>query len=97
MALTFDPTNINSFFDWMFHSLDTQLFGHVGITLYFLLFLVVALVFFFNANKFTATGFVAVFLIGLGSYGYTIVGWIAPLGAMMGGLVLGLAMYSIFS
>lgn len=91
-----DLTNINSFFDWLFHVGDVTLLGGVGLMMIVLLVLVFGLLMFFNATKFTAFGFLASLLLGFGYFGYSIVGWIAPVGAMIAGLLLGLAFIKIF-
>lgn len=87
--------DINSFFDWFFHSADIELFGNVGIMIIFIVLISFSLLMFFNANRFASLGFLAVTIIGLGYYGYTTVGWLAPLGALIGGLMLGLAIIKL--
>jgi hypothetical protein len=91
MTIPLDMTNINSFFDWIFHSLDVDLFGAVGIMMLILILIVFAILMFFNANKFTVFGFMATLLLAMGWFGYTIVGWIAPVAAIIAGLLLGVA------
>jgi hypothetical protein len=95
MSIPVDLTDTNSIFDWMFHSLDTNLFGAVGIMMLLLIIIVFAILMFFNANKFTMFGFMASMLFAMGWFGYTIVGWIAPVGAILAGLLLGGAMIKI--
>ena len=91
MTVPLDTTTYNGFFDWIFHTLDVNLFGAVGIMMLFLIILVFALLMYFNANKFVVFGFMASLLLAFGIYGYSIIGWIAPVGAMLAGLLLGLA------
>jgi len=90
-TIPIDQTNINSFFDWMFHTADITLFGAVGVMMIVLLIGVFGILMFFNANKFTIFGFMATVLLAFGYFGYTIVGWIAPVGALIAGLLLGIA------
>jgi hypothetical protein len=91
MTIPLDHTSINSFFDWIFHTADITLFGSVGVMLIVLLIMFFTILTFVNANKFTIFGFMASILLAFGYFGYTIVGWIAPLGALLAGLLLGLA------
>lgn len=95
MTIPVDSTNINSFFDWLFHTADITLFGGVGLMMIIILMLVFSLLMFFNANKFTAFGFLASVLLAFGYFGYSIVGWVAPVGAMIAGLLLGIAFIKI--
>jgi len=90
-----DLTSGNGFFDWLFHNADVSLFGNVGIMMIVLIAVIFGILMIFNANRFTVIGFIASLLIGLGYFGYTIVGWIAPLGALIAGLLLGIAVISI--
>jgi hypothetical protein len=96
MSVPVDYTNIESTLGWMFHSVDVDLFGSTGIMLLFLILIIFVLLMFFNANRFTTIGFMATLLIALGFFGYSIVGWIAPVGAILAGLVLGIIFIKIF-
>ncbi len=96
MTAIVDFSSVNGFFDWIFNSFNVDLFGSVTITVLLLLFITFSILMFFNANKFTVFGFMCSLLMGFGFYGYSIVGWIAPLGAMLAGLLLGLAFIRIF-
>lgn len=91
-----DFTTFNGPIDWLFHSFDTQLFGHVGIMLGFLIITIFIILMLHNPNRFTAFGFLGSLLLALGIYGYTIVGWIAILGAMLIGLLMGIALIFTF-
>ena len=84
-------SSINALFDWVMTSLDTNLFGAVGIACLMFLAIIFGLLVFMNANRFALFGFMSVTLLAFGVYGYTFFGWIAPLGALLAGLLLGLA------
>jgi hypothetical protein len=94
--VTMDFSSVNGFFDFVFHSFDTSVFGNTLFMILFLLIIVFALLTFFNANRFTTIGFISCLLMAFGFYGYGLIGWIAPLGAMLAGLALGLAFIKIF-
>lgn len=97
MTLPIDFTSIDSVLNWLFHTGDIVLFGNAGYMIVFLLIMIFALLMLFNANKFTAFGFMSSLLLAMGIYGYQIVGWIAPAGAMIAGLLLGIAFIKVFS
>jgi hypothetical protein len=94
---TMDWSSINGFFDFFFHSFDTSVFGNTYLMIVFILGVFFLLLTFFNANRFTVIGFLSCVLMAFGFYGYGLVGWIAPIGAMLAGLALGLAFIRIFS
>jgi hypothetical protein len=96
MIIPLDATNANSWFDWVFHTLDVELFGAVGVMFFFILIGVFTILMLFNANKFTVLGFMGSLMLALGWYGYSIVGWIAPFGALIMGLLIGMAFIKMF-
>lgn len=96
MSFPIDFSTINSPIDWLFHSFDTQLFGHVGVMMLFLIAVMFVILMYFNPNRFTVFGFMTSLLLAMGFFGYTIVGWVAILGAMLAGLLLGTAFIILF-
>lgn len=91
-----DFTSVASILDSLFSALDSTLFGNVGIMVVFLIAAVMLLLVLFNANRFTVIGFLASLLLAFGTYGYTTIGWIAPLGAIFMGLMLGIVFIKLF-
>jgi len=92
-----DLTTINGFFDFFLHGLDQYLFGSIALSVILILLFIFLLLTFFNANKFTAFGFMSCGFLAMGIYGYSFFGWIAPLGAILAGLLLGLAFVRILN
>lgn len=91
-----DWSTFNGPLDWIFHSFDSQLFGAVGVMMIFLIVALFAALMFMNANKFTVFGFMGSLLLAMGYYGYSIIGWIAPLAAVLMGLILGIGFILAF-
>lgn len=95
MTIPIDMSSGNGVFDWLFHSADVYLFGSVGLMVFAILAGIMLLLMFFNANRFTVIGFMGSVMLALGIYGYTIVGWIAPVGAMIAGLLFAVAFIKV--
>lgn len=92
-----DFTNLGSIIDLLFSSFDTSIFGSVTVMVLFIIFIVFALLMFFSANRFTVGGFMASFMLALGYYGYTAIGYIAPLGLLIAGAIMFIALMRIFN
>lgn len=95
MTIPINFLDINSVFGWILGSLDTNLFGMIGMSALFILAIVFALLVFINANRFALIGFMSTTLFALGVFGYTFFGWIGALGALLAGLLLGMAIVKI--
>lgn len=91
-----DFTSLASIIEYMFGTLDTTIFGSVNIMIIAIFLVVFLLLMLFSANRFTIGGFVASLLLALGYYGYTSFGWIAPLGLLIAGAILFMAIIAIF-
>jgi len=86
---------MNGFFDFFLHGLDQYLFGNIALAGVVILASIFLLLTLFNANKFTALGFLSCAFLAMGIYGYAFFGWIAPLGALLAGLMLGIAFVKV--
>jgi hypothetical protein len=89
-------TSVGGFVETIFSSLEQGVFGSTA--LMFLFLLIVASIFLFRMgmSRFAVMGFGMVLLLGLATYGYTYIGWLAGLVALLLGVLLWFLYSKIF-
>lgn len=83
-----DVTSVNGVFDWVFRTLESNIAGSIGLMLLFIAVALLFLLFLMKAGRFVVVGFMSVLFIGLASYGYTYINWLAGLAFVAVGLML---------
>ena len=92
-----DVTQINGLFDYVFDFIGQDLFGSIGLFMLFLIAVFVVMAFVMGAGKIFVVAMGGVLFIGLTTFGFVYIGWLAGLGFVLAGIILGYIILRLFT
>lgn len=92
-----DVNSVGGIFNFVFSFFDTSFLGSLAIMSLCLMIALIVLLFLMRAGRFVVVGFMAVLWIGLSSYGFAYVGWLAGLAFVIVGIMLAFIVMKLFS